>query len=186
MLSTRLFFAFIRRVAAWNSRRRDWRQSTRLKAARAGDLPRDREEFRRRLAGVRRVGLAMVVVMAMMLSYRHVYLDQLTTGVVVLGMLLLLVDPSQLIDALADLAQAFLQLAGLEQAAMARPRRSVSAAAVARTVAATQAIARVRQARLAAHRIAASLRAALGTLVPTSHPRLAASLAAGSLRSNAA
>lgn len=176
----------IRRVAAWNSRRSDWRRTTRPKAVRVGDHRRDRDAFRRQVAEVRRVGLLAVVAMVMVLSYFHIQLDQLTTGVVALGTLLLLVDPCMLVEVAAGLAHAFLHLAGLDQGAMARPRRSTCAPARALAATAVRAKALVRQARLAAHRLAARNRAALGAVVITSHPRIATSLAAGSLRVSAA
>lgn len=92
----------------------------------------------------------------------------------------------QVVGALAQLARACRRLAGWRLESMSRERRSASATARAIAAVAVRATARVQQARLAAHRLAARLHAALGTVVPTSHPRIAASLVAGSLRNSAA
>ncbi|MDE2154656.1 MAG: hypothetical protein KGJ32_02005 [Xanthomonadaceae bacterium] len=124
--------------------------------------------------------------MAMVLSYRHIQLDPPIIGMVILCTSLLLVDPCMLVEVAAGLVHTFLHLAGLERGAMARPRRSASAAARAVEATAARAKTRVHQARLAAHRQAARLRAVVGTTATTSHPCLAAALAAGSLRTTAA
>jgi hypothetical protein len=174
------------RASELSSRRHEWRRGTRPKAARAVAPPRDRDAFRRQLAAIRHAGLLAVLLLVAVLTHLHVALGLLISGTLIWGVLLLLVDPFLLVEIVADLATAYRRQAGLNQSGMARERRGASATARAIAAAAVHATARVHQARLVAHRLAARLRAALGTVVPTSHPRIAASLVAGSLHTRAA
>lgn len=164
------------RTAEWDSRRRDWRRCNAPKHDRV--QTRDRDMYRRHMAWVRRMGLILVVLGAAVVSYLGVTLDVATLGGMLLGLMLLFIDPCLVAIGFADLARAARRLAGQDLPAMARERRSASAPARAIAAIAAGACARFRLARQAAHRLAARLRAVVGTTAPTSHPRLAASLAA--------
>lgn len=135
------------------------------------------------------VGLVCLVVVV--LAIWLVGVLQLATWLMTLGLFSLAcigvyLVRRQVVGALADIARACRRLAGWHLGSMARERRSASASSRLRAAVVARATVRVRQSRLAVHRQAARLRAALGTVVPTSHPRIAASLAAGSLRTSAA
>lgn len=168
------------RISGWDSRARDWRRFTRPKAARAGDGPRDRGSFRQTFDALRHSGLAAVVVLAAALSYLDVQLDLLGLWSMGCGTLLLLVDPYRIVGLAAGLARAFRRLRGWSLGPMSRLRRSAGAAARRIAEVVERSTARLRLSKLAAHRLAARLRAALGTVIPACWPRFAAAVVVGS------
>jgi len=167
------------RVRDLNSRPRDWRRDTRPKHVRDA-ARRDRDAGRRQLAFFRCAGLVVMVLFAVATTRIHATFDPSVSGVFVFFVGMLLVDHYMVVEIFAELATMYRRLAGLDLPSMSQERRSKSAAARAVAAAAVSAGGRVRLARLTMHHLAARLRASLGTPVPTSHPRLAASLAAAS------
>lgn len=163
---------FAARVSEWDSRWRD--EAIQCQAA----------YQRAQIVGV--VGLVGVVLDIWLAGALQLGTWLLALGLFNAGCMGVYLARRQVVGALADLARTCRCLAGWHLGSMARERRSASASARGIAAVVARATARVRQSRLAAHRLAARLRAALGTMVPTSHPRIAASLAAGSLRTSAA
>lgn len=127
-----------------------------------------------------------MVMFAVATTRIHVAFDPMVFGVFVFGVGILLVDHYMVVEVIAELATTYRRFAGLDLPAMARERRGTSAAAMAIALATVRACTQVRFSQQIAHRLMARLRAAVGVVSFTSHPRLAAAIAAVPLRTFAA
>jgi hypothetical protein len=170
------FRRLITHIKKWNARERDWCKHDRPKDGR--EQTRDRNESRRTFALVRYAVLVLVLVALMWMAHLGVTLNVPMSALVVCGVAVLLIDPYLVVVGIADLARAACQLAGLDMPSMSRERRSANAHV--RAIAATEMGACVRfvLACRTVHLLASRLRATVGATSPTSHPRLADSLAA--------
>lgn len=159
------------RAKEWDARERDWSKRNR---SRDGTSDLTYKYF----SLVRAAGLVLLIAVAVIVSAFHVKLDMVTLTSTMIQGCLLLINPCRLCSAVASFARATRRLAALDLPSIARERRSASATARATAAIEAGALTHIGLARQAAHRLVAHLRAAVGTTQPTSHPRLAASLAA--------
>jgi hypothetical protein len=169
----------LNQLAELDSRRKDWSRRTLPKHARQSKGSRDRTVFYKQLAWIGYCTLLLLFLLAAAASCFRVSLPQPILAFMLSGGagMLVVANLRNAISSVADAARFFRTLQGQDQPSVARERRSVSAPMRAIAAIAAAAAARFRLALQAVHRVAASLRQALGAVAPTFHPRLATSLA---------
>jgi hypothetical protein len=172
----------LNQLAELDARRKDWSRRTLPKHARQSNGGRDRTMLYKQLAWIGYCTLFLLVLLAAATSCLRVSLPQPILAFMLSGGagMLVVANLRNAISSVADAARFVRTLQGQDQPSVARERRSASAPVRAIAAIAAAAATWLRLALQAAHRLAARLRQAVGSVAPTFHPRLATSLVARS------